>query len=172
MRFTIGTTWDGQPIGADEAATVDVEAAADGLVLRIDAPYHGDPPPPAPPGPTEGLWEHEVVEWFVAGPGDDAAVPYLEVEVGPHGHHLVLQLRGVRNAVARALPIDVTARIDGRRWSAVARIPAAWLPPRPWRANAYAIHGADEGRRYLAATPLRGARPDFHQPARFPAAGG
>ncbi len=32
-----------------------------------------------------------------------------------------------------------------------------------WRANAYAVHGQDKGRRYLAAFPVPGETPDFHQ---------
>ena len=40
-------------------------------------------------------------------------------------------------------------------------------PPSPWRANAYRIHGPPDARAYLAATPLPGPQPDFHQPQRF-----
>jgi hypothetical protein len=36
---------------------------------------------------------------------------YIEIELGPHGHHLVLLLDGVRNAVAKLLPIKYNAAI-------------------------------------------------------------
>ena len=36
---------------------------------------------------------------------------YIEIELGPHGHHIVLLLDGVRNAVAKLLPIQYEATI-------------------------------------------------------------
>jgi hypothetical protein len=165
--------WDGRAAEPGEVVRLEVEGltAAEGepggLRLSVDAAFHGDPPPAAPPGPTRRLWEHEVVELFVAGPGEPDRVPYLEVELGPHGHHLVLRLAGVRRVVESGLPLDYQVWIDGLRWSGEARLPAAWLPPRPWRLNAYALHGTAPERRYLAMRPVPGAEPDFHQPERF-----
>lgn len=168
-RLGIDRTWDGAPIAPDERATVRLELAGDVLLVRVDAPFHGDPPPPGPPGPTPRLWEHEVVELFVAGPaGADGAVPYLEVELSPHGHYLGLRLEGVRRVVEQGLPFDVAAEIAGGRWRAEARVPRVWLPPPPWRAAAFVMHGAGPGRRHLASVPLPGPRPDFHRPDRFP----
>jgi hypothetical protein len=95
----------------------------------------------------------------VLGPDDR----YLEVELGPHGHHLVLQLRGVRRPVADRLPIRFEATRSGSRWTGRAQVPASLLPPRPWRTNAYRIHGQGEGRRYLVHQPLGGDAPDFHR---------
>lgn len=63
------------------------------------------------------------------------------------------------------------ARIDHEagRWSGEARIPHAWLPPDPYRVNAFAMHGVGDQRRYLLWEPLTGiAAPDFHQPLDFP----
>lgn len=163
MRWEIARTWDGHPIGADEACTLDVQATDDAIVLIVRAPYHGDPPPTGPAGPRDALWEHEVVEWFVASESG----PYLEVELGPHGHHLVLQLDRIRHAVARELPITWDAHIHGDRWHGMARLPRFYLPDGPYRGNAFAIHGVSAARRYLAAEPLPGRAPDFHQPKRF-----
>ena len=140
---------------------------ASALRVAVSAPFHDDPPPPGEPGSTEGLWEYEVVELFVAGPADDDAVPYTEIELSPWGHHLVLQLHGIRNRVATGLPIAFRTQRRGNLWLGVARIDMALLPQQPWRINAFAIHGVGDDRRYLAATPLPGERPDFHQPARF-----
>ena len=36
---------------------------------------------------------------------------YVEIELGPHGHHIVLLLDGERNAVAKLLPIQYDAVI-------------------------------------------------------------
>lgn len=162
----IDATWDGGAWAPAECVQIFAEISGSELVLQIDAPFHGDPPPAGPPGPTEGLWNHEVVELFIAGEGT-SPVRYLEIELGPHGHHLGLQLVGVRNVVERGLPIRFQARIAGDRWTGEARLPLAWLPPAPHRVNAYAIHGVGEARRYLALAAVPGERPDFHQPDRF-----
>lgn len=156
----IAHTWDGTPLPEEAVATVTAHVDAEGLHLAIDAPFHGDPAPPGPPGPTAALWEHEVVELFVVGPG----ARYTEIEVGPFGHHLVLRLEGVRRPVADRLPLRVhRVERDAGRWRAEATLAASLLPPRPWRVNAYRIHGQGPTRRYLAHAPVPGEGPDFHR---------
>jgi hypothetical protein len=168
-ELLIASTWDGRPLDAAEQVRVRLRLDESALRIAIRAPFHGDPPPPGPPGSTERLWEHEVVELFVAGPPrDDGTVRYTEVEISPRGHHLVLQLSGVRRVVASGLPIRLRTLRTSGHWLASARLDRGLLPPPPWSANAFAIHGAADERRYLAAHPLPGPAPDFHQPARFP----
>lgn len=183
----IETTWDGAPALAAERVQTWLERAPTGLLFSLDAPLHGDPPPQAPPGPTWALWEHEVVELFVLGAGegrgegeggregaggseggreggsDGGGERYTELELGPHGHHLLLRLEGVRRVVERMLPLDVHFSRSFGRWQARALLPWALLPAPPWRANAFAIHGLGPSRRYLAAFPTGGAQPDFHR---------
>lgn len=165
-------TWDGRPADPSEIVDVHLDRLADGsLRILVDAPFHDDPPPPGEPGPTPALWNYEVVELFVAESSDDPdTVRYLEVELSPHGHHLVLRFEGVRRAVEEGLPLKFRARIDraAGRWTGEAEIPSIWLPPRPRRVNAFAIHGVGERRRYLiwSALPV-GDAPDFHQPHLF-----
>jgi hypothetical protein len=170
VQLEIASTWDGDPIPAGERVRLRLRLTPSTLRIAVDAPFHGDPPPPGAPGPTDRLWEHEVVELFVAAAGhDDDTVPYTEIEISPFGHHLVLRLRGVRRVVESELPLALrTWRRDGR-WLAVARLDRRLLPPPPWQVDAFAIHGEGDARRHLAATPLPGPRPDFHQPRRFPA---
>jgi hypothetical protein len=168
-ELTITTTWDGAPLAPTEQVRVRLHLSQGALHIRVDAPLHGDPPPLAPPGPTDRLWEHEVVELFVAAASPAGPPTYTEIELGPAGHHLVLQLRGVRQVVAARLPLRFRSRRRGARWLGAAAVERDLLPPPPWRINAFAIHGEGDGRRYLAAFPLPGPRPDFHQPARFPA---
>ena len=137
------------------------------LDVHVEAPFHGDPAPADPVGPTWRLWDHEVVELFIAGIGSPE--PYLEVELGPHGHHLVLQLAGRdRTITARLLPLAFEAEIDGDRWSGFARIPREYLPCGAGWANADAIHGPKEARRYLSWAPVPGDAPDFHRIWLFP----
>lgn len=165
-RLDVAWTWNGARAAASERACVELALHADRLSLRVAAPFHGDPPPRHPVGPTPGLWEHEVVELFVASAGEPWR--YTEVELSPWGHHLVLQLDGVRRVAASELPLRFRVRRAGTRWSGAARLPLTRLPPLPWRVAAFAIHGTGASRRHLASTPLPGPRPDFHQPERFP----
>ena len=159
-----GFTWDGIPIGDDERVRWVLQRMDDELEIVVQAPYHGDPPPPGEPGPTDALWEHEVVEVFLTGLAPAGRpVPYLEIELSPHGHHLVLDLHGVRNPVRTGLDIDYQATITGDRWRGEARIPWRYLPARLNRFNCYAIHGAGAARRYLAMAPVPGPQPDFHR---------
>jgi hypothetical protein len=169
IPLRITRTWDGAAAPADEHVTVTVTDSPDGLRVAVEAPAHGDPPPctpeggPAPVGATWALWDHEVVELFVLGADDH----YTELELGPHGHHLLLRLHGRRNLVERLLPVDATWRTAGGRWQAEAVLPVGVLPPRPWRVNAYAIHGTGAARRYLAWAPVPGPQPDFHRLEHF-----
>ena len=165
-EFTISSTWDGIDLSGDEWIRLTLEQGpADTLQLTVDAPFHGDPPPTDAPGSTWELWEYEVVELFLVR--DDGS--YLEIEIGPHGHHLVLELSAPRQIQARHLPATLVVERRGARWSAKAHIQVQCPLASVVQANAFAIHGAGDARRFLAAFPLPGPRPDFHQPGRFPA---
>jgi hypothetical protein len=134
------------------------------LVVQVQAPFHDDPPPPGPPGRYPRLWEHEVVELFLLGEGER----YTEIEVGPHGHHLALNLLGRRHVVDGHVRVKVETRIDGARWSGRAEVSRSDLPERCIRANAYAMFGSGVDRQCLAAHPVPGEAPDFHRLECFP----
>lgn len=162
--LTIARTWDGLEIPVSERVQILAGVSADALVLHVDAPYFGDPPPPGSAGPCEGLWAYEVVELFIEGPSGR----YTEIELSPHGHHLVLRLSRPRQVIDRCLPIAFQSVRTRERWRGTARVPLGLLPEdRPLRGNAYAMHGEGSARRYLAMFPVPGAKPDFHQPHRF-----
>jgi len=151
-------TWDGDALGEDEAVSVTMELGDVALTLRIDAPFHDDPPPDS-----GDLWTHEVVELMLAGADDT----YVEVELSPHGQYLVLFLRGERNVVHRGATLEYRATLDGGHWHGVAHIPVGWLPIETNRLNAFSIHGTKQKRRYLAWKPTGRPRPDFHRLAAF-----
>lgn len=161
-------TWDGQPLPARERARVTLAHEPQSLHIEVDAPFWGDPPPTAPVGSTEGLWEHEVIEVFLAAQAQGELPRYTEIELSPHGHWLVLRFAGVRRRVAAHLPLELRAEVRAARWHGAAILPASCLPSPPWRVNAFGIHGPAGARRYCAASPLPGPAPDFHQPHRFP----
>ncbi len=165
LTARIAHTWDGQPAERDEVASIHLARAGSDWHLTVSAPFHGDPLPALPPGPTPGLWEFEVVELFVVGHGEGP--PYTEIELGPGGHHLVLQLHGIRQPIASELPIAYEVEVHNGRWHGEARIPGRLMPVRPQKWNAFAIHGLGPSRRYLAAHPVPGPQPDFHRLAAF-----
>ncbi len=162
-RLLIDRLWDGGRAGAAERAEVTFSLGSTGLTLAVAARFHGDPAPDLPPGRVEGLWNYEVVELFLA----NEAGHYLEVELGPHGHYLALRFAGVRQLVSQDLTLSYQAEVSGEWWRGKAVAPLSCLPDKVSRANAYAIHGQGDERRYLAAHAVPGPRPDFHQPQFF-----
>ena len=162
MRVDIGRTWDGREIADSERATLDLSLRGDTLEIAMEAPFHGDRAPPHPPGSTPGLWEYEVLELFLLG--EDQR--YTELEFGPFGHYLLLQLQGERQVVRQGMEIHFEVERDPLRWQGLARVPLALLPT-PVALNAYAIYGTGESRTWLAHVPVPGSAPDFHQLAHF-----
>lgn len=191
-RLQIACDYQGAPLAPEHRAWFELSWLGADLRVELDAPYYADPPPPSAAGSTDRLWEYEVAELFIAGPNAD----YFELELGPHGHQLVLLLDGVRSVRDKGLPLDYHARIDREpgvapggagvadlgpgdagvtdvkpvgRYRGAACVPARYLPAHPTRVNAYLIHGLGAQRRYCAHAPVPGAQPDFHRLDRFAA---
>lgn len=160
----IENTWDGRLLPRKAQVKFVLQPTPEYLRLQVESPFYHDPPPGGPVGSTDRLWTYEVVEFFLLGqPNEQGQVPYLEVELSPHGHHLVLRFLGVRNLVGVESELAYEAKIEGDRWQGEARIPWEWLPPFPHRCNVYAIHGEGKRRHYLAMKSLSGKEPDFHR---------
>lgn len=181
-RYAISKTWDGQETStAPYKVGFVINAMTGDIVLEIDAPYFDDPRPPTEPGKCQGLHNYEVVEVFLAAyPNDDDAAqysPYLEVQIGPHGHYnliFFLQEADFKNMdTSIELERAPTVRINKTtgRWKAEVAVPSFFLPEPAcgddlsvtWMMNSYAIHGIDDSREYLAHTPVPGKVPNFHQ---------
>lgn len=164
FQLRIEKTWDGQAIEPEERVGFTFSLSAGELELQVEAPFHDDPSPAVPPGGCAGLWEFEVVELFLLGESGH----YLEIELGPHGHYLLYHLSGIRQVCTTLIPVCCKTEISGSLWRASMRVKVAGLPLGPLsHVNAYAIYGQGENRRYLAAFPVPGAQPDFHQPDSF-----
>jgi hypothetical protein len=165
VQLVVERLWDGAAALPAERATVTVGWRGSSLRVQVDAPDWGDAPPAVPAGSTDRLWEHEVVELFLLREPDH----YLELELGPHGHHLALELLGCRQVVRQHLPIAYRVWRHAGRWGGVAFVDGTLVPRPIRRGNAYAIHGEGKARRFLACYPVPGTRPDFHQLEHFQA---
>lgn len=156
-KIAITRSWDGLELGKEHHIELQLQILEDVLDIRFQAPFYNDPPPKAPAGSLNGLWEYEVVEVFIAH-----GETYTELEFGPHGHYLLLKLEGVRNLVVGELPLNYTSFLENDGWKGEAQVKLSDLPAFPWTFNAFAIHGV-HSRVYKAAFPPGGAEPDFHR---------
>lgn len=171
-RVTIKSTWAGVPLSESDQIHVSLSVLEHCFEVSVDAPYYADPAPSGEPN-CERLWDHEVVEVFLKGKHDK----YVEFEMGPHGHFLILACDSYRQCFVRRLdPLQYHAEIlsDGPRWKGVLQVPFEFLPPSTelpgseFSINAYAIHGAAPHRVHCAAFPPAKAEgcyfdPDFHR---------
>lgn len=168
MHTSIQSTWDGNTLPAEQHVSIQLTHKDDALHIVFDAPFYDDPAPEAPVGPTPALWNHEVVEFFFSSPlNDTETVTYTELEFSPHGHYLVLQLKGIRQIKTQLLPISFQAQRHGQRWRGEVELPLSLLPDNVQLWNAYAIHGLGTERQYLAMCPVPGEKPDFHRLQHF-----
>ncbi|XP_063075678.1 UPF0462 protein C4orf33 homolog isoform X2 [Engraulis encrasicolus] len=166
MEYSIYHTWDSLPVNHDPVK-IRFSPGEGGLRMQVEAPFFNDPTaPPGPPGPFPGLWDFEVVESFFLNSLNEK---YLEVEVCPHGQHLILLLSGKHNAFAQQLPLEFNATISGDKWTGEALLPWRYFPPGVDKMNSYAIHGSGASRVYEALYPVPredlvpGQGPDFHR---------
>lgn len=177
---TFDTDWSGAPTGistrvrmlasnAGLAALFELEGA--GLYADASKPKDVD---------REKLWAEDCVEVFVA-PDPSRPARYAEVEVGPHGHFLDLfvdrdarpRTSDVAWSSAPRIATRVARGVDGG--SARVTIEVALAAPEIARAlrpgarlplGLYRLEGKAP-RAYLAWSPTRTPKPDFHVPDAF-----
>eukprot|EP00055_Hartaetosiga_balthica_P007842 m.27699 g.27699 ORF g.27699 m.27699 type:complete len:241 (-) comp5970_c0_seq1:157-879(-) len=162
--FVISTGWNNAPLSEKDHVNLMLSSDPNGIHVSFTAPFYNDKKPDHPPGSMMHLWDYEVVEIFFLGKDNK----YLEIELGPHGHYLGLELEGVRNVVKQELPLDVTLdHLDDGMWHSSVVIPRSYLPKDIEKFNAYSIHGEGENRRYNALFPVTTSdsdnQPDFHK---------
>ncbi|XP_036096623.1 UPF0462 protein C4orf33 homolog isoform X2 [Molossus molossus] len=165
MDFKIEHTWDGSPV-KHEPVFVRLNPGDRGVMLKVSAPFFNDPPAPLgePGKPFNELWDYEVVETFFL---NDITEQYLEVELCPHGQHLVLLLSGRRNVWKQELALSFEVSRGETKWEGRAYLPWSYFPPNVTKFNSFAIHGSKDKRSYEALYPVPqhalqpGQKPDF-----------
>ena len=124
---------------------------------------------------TNGLWERDVCEIFIA-PDADEAQRYFEFEAAPTGEWLDLAIHQTPESRETdweySSGMAAATRIEEGRITIAMCIPfeAFGRTPRAgesWRANLFRCIGSGEGRGYLAWQPTRTVQPNFHVPEAF-----
>jgi alpha-galactosidase len=124
---------------------------------------------------TNGLWERDVCEIFVA-PDTNEPERYFEFEAAPNGAWLDLAIRQLPDRRETDFNFDsgmtTGARIAENSFTIILRV--AWqafgrMPTTgdKWRANLFRCVGAGETRGYLTWQPTLTDAPNFHVPAAF-----
>lgn len=145
---------------------VSFQAREGGLAFaaRVPDPLPQRIPDARPGARVADLWHYDVAECFLVGRGGR----YLEVELGPEGHFLVLSFDAPRRRCDehRTLQPELAWDRGESGWSASILLPWAIVPEGLCGLDAFVCARG----RHLAYHPLPGDPPDFHQPGRFPAA--
>lgn len=174
----IKSNWDGMRAPVKRRFEARLLWSESALLVRFDA-NQGEPPVinkfPKLHQKTNGLWNRDVCELFVAPDRTDPA-KYFEFEVAPTGEWLDLQIRMsdkglVTNEQYRSrmrtmtrIGHDLIIMAIRVEWPAFGVTPAAGDV---WLGNLYRCVGKGETRGYLAWSATRTKEPDFHVPARF-----
>lgn len=165
--------WQGRTLNPPLSFAVAADAASLWFVATRQAPA-ACRPGTEPGAFTEGLWEWDVAELFLADP---AGFAYLEFNLAPNGAWWAAKFTAPR---VRAQPQPdfqsaVTShweKISDSGWCAAIRVPLDFLESvigfgSQTTANATAILNSPH-QTFHSAARLTGAEPDFHQPASFP----
>ncbi len=164
LELPLRCAWNGAPL-TDPCLMGFVSLSAEPDALRVRGGLPDPTPAPAPdaaPGSrVANLWQFDVVELFWVGPDGR----YVEIELGAHGHFLVLSFAGPRRRVHDHVDLQprIEHRSDAAGWVTGLRLPWRLLPQPLEALGAFALaRGA-----HVSAYPLPGRSPDFHQPHAF-----
>jgi hypothetical protein len=162
QTIQFGSAWDGKAstIPSPYYAEFTLSATNGDLQVNFDSPFFGDPAPPFEKGKVEGLHDYEVVELFISGfpyGSDEKDVPYLEIQLGPHGHYFIsffmreADWAGQDTSIEFIDPPIIDIMYTTKRWKAGIKIPSYYLPEPicgenysvQWRINLCAIHALE-----------------------------
>jgi len=168
LQLRVDRLWDGSVCPDDRLwGLLGISQTKEGIQVWVEAPMlHEQRVPDAPMGSrVEGLWEYDVVELFLVGPGHC----YLEIELGAGGHFLVIGFDSIRHrshAYETFEPIVRFEKTGEKVWRSQIVIPWKIIPENLRALNAFAIMAGQ----FLAYAPVPGTEPDYHQPDWYPAA--
>jgi uncharacterized protein (DUF362 family) len=120
----------------------------------------------------EALYQEDCVEIFL---GPDPATPkrYYEIELGPFGHFFDLEVNAGKPTIAWSSGARIATTQDAAKRRAVIEVSLAaadvtrlLVPGSRWPLGIYRIEGKGE-RKYLAWSPPRTSKPNFHVPEAF-----
>lgn len=124
-------------------------------------------PPPAAPGPTDGLWQQTCCEAFIGGANAPA---YREFNLSPSGQWAVYDFVSYRQRnecwQAPAAP-SIACRNDGQVLHLTARIPLVLLPAGASHLGLTVVAATPAGEKSYWALAHAAAQPDFHLAASF-----
>lgn len=166
LRLPVARLWNGLACPDKRLHCVfELQKRDNGVLIRVTLPrLPGARVPQAPEGArVDGLGDYDTAEMFFT----DEDGQYLEVELGVSGHYLVLGFDGVKNRVTGFEGMDFLRKFERQAdGTAVATIliPFDMFPVHLKSLNAFFVAGGQR----LAAFPLSGDAPDFHQPNQFP----
>ena len=124
---------------------------------------------------TEGLWERDVCELFLA-PDKENRNEYFEFEIAPTGEWVDLEIRQKENEretnLAYSSKMETSVSIENGKvlmamkigWNAFGKTPAAGDI---WLGNLFRVLGEGETRGYLAWNPTETETANFHVPYKF-----
>lgn len=172
----ITTDWRGGPSTLETIARF--TWSADALFFSFDCAYDELAIDEAAPTTTEHaeLYRFDAVEVFL-DPDPSTPATYLELEVGPRGHFLDVDVdrdRRPRGDVAWSSGMRIGTSIDPtvNRYRVEVKVPVGalgqvLLVPGVLRVGLFRLSGRGDGRLYLARFPTMTERPSFHVPERF-----
>lgn len=159
------------PAGLPLAVSATLDVTLEGL--RLVYTVGGDVtrlrmPPPAEPGPADGLWQHTCLEAFVAVDGDQA---YREFNFSPSGQWAAYGFASERVRAGEGVNVDPPPSVHFMpgtgQFTLMALVPWTALPQRRarWHIALSAVIEESNGQLSYWALQHPRERPDFHHPA-------
>ncbi|MBI2475028.1 hypothetical protein HYV69_01240 [Candidatus Uhrbacteria bacterium] len=167
ITLRVDHLWNGEVCQNDRVfADIEISEHQNGFNVKVESPVLHDQKIPieaATGSRVEGLWNYDVVELFLVGPGHR----YLEIELGAGGHFLILgfdRIRHCSNEYKNFQPILSHKKTLGKTWVSELMIPWKIVPENLRALNVFMIASGQ----FLSYSPLPGDKPDFHQPDFYP----
>lgn len=117
-----------------------------------------------------GLWEYDVVEFFLQGRDHkkDFSSPYIEFLLSPHGESFALKTHEPRKIIETPLNLDFrgTCELNDNKWLAEMKIKNPFSHHYLY-GNFHACLEKGSRREYWSSFYIPSEKPDFHRPREF-----